>query len=112
MERYAEAIREFRERSSTLPERPADPLPSDEEMGAYNAALHAWLDMDAARTAALEVSRTSDGGAIPSGWLGAGSGFEQLLASTTDAFARPGLAALHSIQSQPGLSEGLGKLGG
>ena len=112
MERYADAIREFRERSSTLPERPAEPLPSDEEMGAYNAALHAWLDTDAAKAAAPEISRSGDAGTIPSGWLGGGSGFEQLLASTTDAFARPGLAALHTIQAQPGLSEGLGKLGG
>jgi len=44
--------------------------------------------------------------------LGAGNGFEQLLASTTDAFVRPGLPALQSIQARPALSEGLAKLGG
>lgn len=112
MERYAESIREFRERAATLPERSTEPLPSDEQMGAYNAALHAWLDNDAARAAASDVSHTEEGGTIPTGWLGTGSGFEQLLASTTDAFVRPGLPALQRIQARPGLSEGLAKLGG
>jgi hypothetical protein len=112
MERYAEAIREFRERSAPVEQPPADPLPSDEEMGAYNAALHAWLDRDAERAVALDVSRAWDASSIPTGWVGAGSGFEQLLASTSDAFARPGLGALTRIQAQPGIGEGLTKLAG
>lgn len=112
MERYADSIREFRERHSTVPERQTIPPPSDEEMGAYNAALHAWLDMDAERRSMVDDWRGSDAGGVTANWFAGGNGFEKLLASTTDAFARPGLPALQSIQVRPGLSEGLGKLGG
>ncbi len=111
MERYAEAIREFRERHSTLDERPVDSLPSDEEMGAYNAAMHAWLDMDAAKTTAPDLNAT-DAGGVTLSWFAAGSGFERLLAATSDAFARPGLSALPAIYSRPGLNEGFSKIGG
>jgi hypothetical protein len=112
MERYAESIREFRERHSTVPERQTIPLPSDEEMGAYNAALHAWLDRDAERRSVVDDWRGSDAGGITTNWFAAGNGFEQLLASTTDAFMRPGLPALQTVQGRPGLTEGLSKLGG
>jgi hypothetical protein len=112
MERYAESIREFRERHSTVPDRQTTPLPTDEEMGAYNAAMHAWLDMDAERRSLLDDWRGSDAGGPSAIWFATGSGFEQLLASTTEAFTRPGLLALQSIQPRPGLTEGLTKLGG
>jgi len=111
MERYTESIREFRERHSIVPDGQTTPLPSDEEMGAYNAAMHAWLDTDAERRSTADW-QGSDGGGVTANWFSTGSGFEQLLASTTDAFTRPGLPALQSIQGRPGLAEGLSKLGG
>jgi Ca2+-binding RTX toxin-like protein len=111
VERYAEAVREFRERQRER-EESITPPPTDEEMGRYNEALHAWLDQDAKRLASVQPDEAWDfGGAAPR-YFGAGSGMERLLGLSEDAFARPGLAALKPIQAQPGLGEGFAKLSG
>ena len=112
MDRYGEAVREFRERQSAPPPAsPNPPPPTDEELGAYNAALHAWLDNDMRRLATLQQPEARDYGGMEMRYASSG-GLEQLLGMTSDAFARPGLPALNKLQPQPGLREGFAELSG
>jgi Ca2+-binding RTX toxin-like protein len=113
IERYAEAVQEFRERHPAPQDTPpAEPLPSDDDIGRYNAALHAWLDQDARRTQGYSAEHAWDFGGIQTAWFASGGGYERLLGATSYAFERPGLPALKTIQAQPGLQEGLANLGG
>lgn len=112
VERYAEAIREFNERSrqSDPDAAPPPPPPTDEEMAAYNEALHSWLDADRARLAAAPSEESWDFG----GWAGPfaaspgnpGGG----VAVADQALARPGLPQPRAIHAAPGLAEGMGNL--
>jgi Ca2+-binding RTX toxin-like protein len=113
MDRYTEAVREFRERQSA-PEQavPPAPPPTDEEIGAYNAALHAWLDNDVRRFAGTEHGDARDHGGMEIRHFAAGGGIERLLGVADQAFARPGLPALKTLQPQPGLRDGMSDLSG
>jgi Ca2+-binding RTX toxin-like protein len=111
LERYAEAVQEFRERHPAPEEAPEDPLPTDDEMAGYNASLHAWLDADQRRLAAAAHDGGWDFGGMEMNWVHPGSGIDRLLGGGGDAFARPGLPALPVIHQQPGLKEGLAALG-
>jgi hypothetical protein len=112
LERYAEAVREFRERHPAPEEAPEDPLPTDDEMAGYNASLHAWLDTDQRRLATATHEGGWDFGGMEMNWVHPGSGIDRLLGGASEAFARPGLPALPVIHQQPGLREGLVSLGG
>jgi Ca2+-binding RTX toxin-like protein len=111
MERYTEAIQEFRRRQESPSNTPpSDSLPTDDEMAMYNSALHAWLDRDAKRLASGAMETWDFGGwanpalfASSDGDRGAGLG--------GPALTRPSLGAAPTLQRAPGLEEGLVKLG-
>jgi hypothetical protein len=113
MERYDDAIREFheRQRAPEVP-GPTPPQPTDEEMASYNAALHAWLDGDRQRISALGTHENGDSAGPDVRHFAAGAGMERLLGVADEAFARPGLPALKTLQPQPGLREGVSNLSG
>jgi Ca2+-binding RTX toxin-like protein len=112
LERYAEAVQEFRSRHPAPDELPPEPLPTDEEMASYNTALHEWLDAEDRRLSALAGDETWDFGGMHANYFNAGGGIDRLIGGTSEAFARPGLPALPAIQAQPGLKEGLAALSG
>lgn len=110
MERYSEAIQEFRRRQESTPDpAPGEPPPTDEEMVLYNAAMHAWLDRDAKRLA--NGSDAWDFGGMPSGWFMAGGDEGRASALGGQSLARPSLGGAPTLQRAPGLDEGLVKLG-
>jgi len=111
VERYAEAIREFNERSRAAdPSAPAaPPPPTDEEIGAYNEALQAWLDDDRRRIEAYGVDDGWDLG-WSAGTLAAGAHRIGLSLQEDQGLARPGLPALRAIHATPGLAEGVKNL--
>jgi len=112
LERYAEAVEEFRRRHPAPQENePAEPLPTDEEMARTNAALHAWLDEDSRRLS-MGDDQAQDFGGTQASYFAAGSGIDRLLGATSEALPRPGLPGLPAIHPQPGLREGLANLSG
>jgi hypothetical protein len=107
LERYEEAVREFRERYSPPPEESPEARLTDDDMARYNESLHAWLDADERRIATIAADEAWDFGGIQTAWLASGAGYERILGNSADAFARPGLPAVQGVQAQPGLKEGL-----
>ncbi|HEY6821390.1 MAG TPA: putative Ig domain-containing protein, partial [Burkholderiales bacterium] len=109
MDRYSESVQQFQEREAA----PQDsvPAPSEEEIGAYNAVLHAWLDEDMSRLSALEASDARDQGAPEIRYAESASALERLLGISQDSFARPGLRESQSLQPRPTLQEGFSQLG-
>jgi Ca2+-binding RTX toxin-like protein len=106
VQRYADAIREFNERSREAnPPQGEEPPPSDEEIAAYNAALHAWLDDDHRRVAGAGTEDAWDYGGWADMSVALGKDFSGNSFLPDQALARPGLA-LRAIHAQPGLSEG------
>jgi hypothetical protein len=112
LERYEEAVREFRARHPVPAEESLEPLPTDEEMARYNTLLHAWLDTDQRRLAASSHVDSGGFGGEQMNYLHAGSGIERLVGGPNESFVRPGLQPVPVIQQQPGLREGLVSLGG
>jgi Ca2+-binding RTX toxin-like protein len=114
-ERYAEAVREFEERRQRREEAPAEqpPPPSDEEIGAWNRALHAWHERN---PGFAELEPGTDDGAWMQAWV-AGIGGERGFDFVAGAASAPGLANPHALArfagaaQAPGLSEGLRRLG-
>jgi hypothetical protein len=111
MENYSEAIREFRERHKDATEEdPSEPPPTDEEMAAYNVAMHAWLDADARRMTSLAREEVWDFGGVQTHYYGGGPSIEHAPAGGANAFARPELGGMPTIHAQPSLAEGLTQL--
>ncbi|MGQ0651073.1 MAG: putative Ig domain-containing protein [Betaproteobacteria bacterium] len=111
MERYSEAIQEFRRRQEEPSDStPSEPPPTDEEMAMYNAALHAWLDRDAQRLAS-GVADAWDFGGMESGYFLAGAEGDPAPGLGGQGLARPSLGGAPALQRAPGLDEGLVKLG-
>ncbi|HZQ75027.1 MAG TPA: putative Ig domain-containing protein [Burkholderiales bacterium] len=104
MERYAEAIEKFQERSQ--PTQQDAPPPTEEEIGAYNAAVHAWLDEDLQRRGASDVAERHDYDGTDPRYAESAGALERLLGLGHDAFQQPGLP-IKSLQPRPGLQEGL-----
>jgi Ca2+-binding RTX toxin-like protein len=106
-ERYAEAVREFEERRLQREEVPPPPPPSDEEVEAWNSAMHAWHERNPGFS---EIDGGSGDGVWTMGW-----GLPESGDRTLDGAAGvpPGLAnsgafpRLPGAGSAPGLSEGL-----
>ena len=107
-ERYAEAIREFERRRVEREEAPAPPPPADEEVAAWNAAMHAWHERNPG-------FGESDLGAADGGWtmgwgLPASAGASlagegsSVLPGLTNPYALPRLTG---ASRAPALSEGL-----
>jgi Ca2+-binding RTX toxin-like protein len=106
-ERYAEAIREFEERRLQREESPAPP-PTDDEIAAWNSAMHDWHDR---HPGFAEPELGGDGGAWSIGWGLPGSG-AAALGGTAAPGPLPGLAdplsaaRLSGAASAPMLREG------
>jgi Ca2+-binding RTX toxin-like protein len=104
-ERYAEAIREFEERRLEREEVPEPPPPSEEEIEAWNSAMHAWHD----RHQGFAETELGGDGAWGMGWgvsLPDSSLGGARIASLT-SLANPALhARLQGVASAPALSEG------
>ncbi len=110
-ERYAEAVREFEERRLEREEAPTPP-PTEEEIEAWNAAMHSWHDRNPG-FAETELG-TSDG-AWSLGWglPGAQQGAlgDVYSGAATPGLANPGaLARLQGAAPAPALSEGLSQI--
>jgi Ca2+-binding RTX toxin-like protein len=105
-ERYAEAIREFEERRLEREEIPESPPPAEEEIEAWNSAMHAWHDR---HQGFAETELGAGDGVWGMGWGlsgpegslgGAGS-------ASLSSLANPNLhARLQGVASAPALSEG------
>ena len=108
-DRYAEAIREFEERRIEREETPPPPPPSDEEVGAWNSAMHAWHDRN---PGFAETDLGGNDGAWNVGWGLPGPG-ESAYAGSGVGTSMPGLAnplsqaRLTGAASAPALGEGL-----
>ena len=87
-EGYADAIREFEERRIEREEAPLPPPPSDEEVGAWNTAMHAWYDRN---PGFAETELGGNDGTWTVGWGMPGPG-EGTHAGTAVAGSIPGLA--------------------
>jgi len=89
-ERYAEAMREFEERRVQQEETPIPPAPppSDDELAAWNSAMHAWHDRN---PGFAETELGGNDGAWTVGWGLPGPGDNALGGSAVSA-ALPGLA--------------------
>lgn len=108
-ERYAEAVREFEERRQRRDETPASPPPTDEEIGAWNRALHAWHER---HPGFAEIETGASDGVWTTPWvapLGGPRGFDGAAsAATTPGLANPyALPRLAGAGPAPGLSEGV-----
>jgi hypothetical protein len=106
-ERYAEAIREFESRRLEHEEAPRDLPPTEEEIEAWNSAMHSWHDRHQG------FAETELGGG-DSAW-GMGWGFNSEAAGQLGGVAvassigsmNPGLLGrLQGVVSAPALSEG------
>jgi hypothetical protein len=111
-ERYAEAIREFEERRLQREEPPESPPPTDEEIEAWNSAMHDWHD----RNPGFAESELGGGdGTWSMGWGLPGGGGQSLGASVSSAtlldVAKPAaLPRLGDAAAQPALLEGVRNL--
>jgi hypothetical protein len=109
-ERYAEAIREFEERRREREGVPTIPEPTEEEIGQWNRAMHAWHDQH--RGFAETELGTSDS-TWSLGWGVAGGGRLSLDGAHASApgLANPhGLTRLTGVDALPGLKDGLRSL--
>jgi hypothetical protein len=111
-ERYAEAVREFEERRLEREEAPLAPPPTDEEVGAWNGAMHDW------HTRNSGLSEADVGGSDESwtmGWGLPGAG-ERSLGGTVGTRALEqanpnAISRLNGAGATPALNEGLQRLG-
>lgn len=108
-ERYAEAIREFEERRMQREEAPPLPPPSDDEVAAWNSAMHTWHDRN---PGFAETELGTHDGTWTMGWGLPGPG-DNALGGSASAAALPGLAnplaqaRLGGAAAAPMLGEGL-----
>jgi Ca2+-binding RTX toxin-like protein len=93
-ERYAEAVREFEERRRQLEESPPPPPPADEEIEAWNTAMHAWHER---HPGFGEADLGGAGGGWAMGW--------GLPASAQLEGGSPGLPSLANPHTLPRLTE-------
>jgi hypothetical protein len=111
-ERYAEAIREFEARRSQREEAPLPPPPTEEEVEAWNSAMHSWHDRNpgyAETELGVGDGTWSMGWGLPAAREGAIG--DSLTAASTPGLTNPNtLARLHGAASAPALSEGLRQL--
>jgi len=111
-ERYAEAIRDFEERRMQREEAPPPPPPTDEEIGAWNSAMHSWLDRN---PGFAETDLGGGDGAWGVGW-GLPGPEDRSRDGTASAggvvgLGNPGvLSRLTGADAAPALSEGLRSL--
>ncbi len=111
-ERYAEAIREFEERRLQQEESPSPPL-GDEEVEAWNGAMHSWHERNPGYA---ETEFGGGDGTWTMGWGLPGPG-EPSLGGSAGSGSPPGLAnplalaRLTGAVAAPALSEGLQILG-
>jgi Ca2+-binding RTX toxin-like protein len=107
-ERYAEAIREFEERRRQRDEAPLPPLPSDEEVAAWNTAMHAWHDQ---HPGFAETDLGGGGNSWGLGWGLPGAG-ENAVGATASrpVVENPNLVRLNGAAPTPSLGEGLREL--
>jgi hypothetical protein len=107
-ERYAEAVREFEQRRQQL-EEPPPPPPTDEEVEAWNSAMHSWHDRNPG-FAETDLGGNDDTWAV--GWGLPGPG-ESSYGGAVSTGALPGLAnpltssRLTGAAATPMLGEGV-----
>ena len=111
-ERYAEAIREFEERRLQREEEFAPPPPTDEEVAAWNSAMHAWHDRNPGFG---EAEAGAGDGTWTMGWgmPGPGEGLPggtTTMASLLEIGSPLSASRLAGAASAPMLSEGLRQL--
>jgi hypothetical protein len=110
-ERYAEAIREFEERRLEREEAPTPP-PTEDEIEAWNAAMHSWHDRN---PGFAETDLGTSDGAWSLGW-GLPGAQQSALGDVTSGTGTPGLANPSAIErlrgaaSAPALSEGFSQI--
>lgn len=108
-ERYAEAIREFEERRLEREESPPPPPPSEDEIAAWNGAMHAWHERN---PGFAEADLRENDGTWTMGWGLPGPG-DYASVGFAVAGAVPGLAnpmalsRLGGAAAAPMLGEGL-----
>ena len=111
-ERYADAVREFEERRQSREEGPLAPPPTDEEVEAWNGAMHSW---HARNSGFSEADLGGDGGSWTMGWGLPGSGDRSIgraASASSLEFANPNAASrLNGAGAAPALKEGLQNLG-
>ena len=109
--RYAEAIREFEERRLEREEAPTPP-PTEDEIEAWNAAMHSWHDRN---PGFAETDLGTSDGAWSLGW-GLPGAQQSALGDVTTGTGTPGLANPSAIErlrgaaSAPALSEGFSQI--
>lgn len=105
-ERYADAVREFEERRLQREEAPQPPQPADDEIEAWNTAMHAWHDRNAGFG---ETDLGPADGGWTMGWgLPASAQPEAGTGIGLPGLANPGaLLRLHGAGPEPSLREGL-----
>ena len=111
-ERYAEAIREFEERRRQREAPQESPPPTDEEIEAWNSAMHDWHDRN---PGFAETELGGNDGTWGMGWGLPGAGGQSLGAngssSTLLDIANPAaLPRLDGAAARPALDEGLRNL--
>lgn len=107
-ERYAEAVREFEERRRNREEAPAPP-PADEEVEAWNGAMHNWHERNPGFS---EADLGANDGTWTMGWGLPASGYRPLDGApgvgTIPGLANPGASSrLTGAGAMPALREGL-----
>jgi hypothetical protein len=111
-ERYAEAIREFEVRRVQREEAPPHTPPTEEEIEAWNAAMHSWHDRNPGYA---ETELGVGDGTWSMGW-GLPAARESAIGDSLTAASTPGLANPNTLArfqgaaSAPALSEGLRQL--
>lgn len=108
-ERYAEAMHEFEERRMQQEEPPPPPPPSEDEVAAWNTAMHAWHDRN---PGFAETDLGGNDGTWTVGWGLPGPG-ESAYGGSAAAGAVPGLAnsmataRISGAAAAPMLGEGM-----
>jgi hypothetical protein len=108
-ERYSEAVREFEERRQQREELELPSPPTEQEIEAWNSAMHSWHDRN---PGFAESDLGGNDGSWSMGWGMPGPG-ESVLGGPSAASALPGLSnsvaqsRLGGAASAPALSEGM-----
>jgi hypothetical protein len=111
-ERYLDAVREFEERRLLREEEELPPPPTEQEIEAWNSAMHSWHDRN---PGFAESDLGGNDGTWSMGWGMPGPG-ESVLGGPAAASALPGLssslsqARLGGAAATPSLSEGFKEL--